>query len=117
MQHREPEIVFLSEGLAKTYRTGEVEVQALRGVDLTIFEGELIVLLGPSGSGKSTLLNIMGGLDSATTGGLLPGLEVIVHPSDRITEGARITRRPQSTPGLVGQSPDAARPGTLASGR
>ena len=55
-------------GLTKTYHTGEVEVQALRGVDLDLYEGELVVLLGPSGSGKSTLLNILGGLDSATAG-------------------------------------------------
>jgi putative ABC transport system ATP-binding protein len=55
-------------GLTKVYRTGEVEVQALRGVDLDLFEGELVVLLGPSGSGKSTLLNILGGLDIPTRG-------------------------------------------------
>jgi putative ABC transport system ATP-binding protein len=54
--------------LSKVYRTGEVEVQALRGVDLELATGELVVLLGPSGSGKSTLLNILGGLDSATSG-------------------------------------------------
>ncbi|HEX9208401.1 MAG TPA: ABC transporter ATP-binding protein [Steroidobacteraceae bacterium] len=55
-------------GLTKTYRTGEVEVHALRGIDLELGTGELVVLLGPSGSGKSTLLNILGGLDSATSG-------------------------------------------------
>jgi putative ABC transport system ATP-binding protein len=55
-------------GLTKVYAMGEVEVHALRGVDLDIAEGELVVLLGPSGSGKSTLLNIMGGLDTATSG-------------------------------------------------
>ena len=54
--------------MTKVYRTGEVEVQALRGVDLDLPPGEMIVLLGPSGSGKSTLLNILGGLDSATAG-------------------------------------------------
>jgi putative ABC transport system ATP-binding protein len=47
---------------------GEVEVHALRGVDLELFRGELVVLLGPSGSGKSTLLNILGGLDTASAG-------------------------------------------------
>ncbi len=47
---------------------GEVEVHALRGVDLDLFAGELVVLLGPSGSGKSTLLNILGGLDTASAG-------------------------------------------------
>ncbi|HJV61377.1 MAG TPA: ABC transporter ATP-binding protein [Albitalea sp.] len=60
--------VFRARGLAKTYRTGEVEVQALRDVDLEIARGEFIVLLGPSGSGKSTLLNILGGLDVPTAG-------------------------------------------------
>jgi putative ABC transport system ATP-binding protein len=55
-------------GLTKTYRSGAVEVQALRGVDLSIVPGEFIVLLGPSGSGKSTLLNILGGLDMPSSG-------------------------------------------------
>jgi putative ABC transport system ATP-binding protein len=55
-------------GLTKVYRTGEVEVHALRGLDLVLETGELVVLLGPSGSGKSTLLNILGGLDTASGG-------------------------------------------------
>jgi putative ABC transport system ATP-binding protein len=55
-------------GLTKIYRTGEIEVQALRGVDIDLFDAELVVLLGPSGSGKSTLLNILGGLDTPTSG-------------------------------------------------
>jgi putative ABC transport system ATP-binding protein len=54
--------------LRKTYGEGEAAVHALRGVDLTIEEGELVVLLGPSGSGKSTLLNVLGGLDRPTAG-------------------------------------------------
>jgi putative ABC transport system ATP-binding protein len=57
-------------GLTRTYRTGEVVVHALRGVDLDLYEGELVVMLGPSGSGKSTLLNILGGLDLPTEGSL-----------------------------------------------
>jgi len=61
-------VVFHAEGLTKTYQMGEVQVHALRGVDLDLYNGELVVLLGPSGSGKSTLLNILGGLDSATSG-------------------------------------------------
>jgi len=60
--------VFRARGLAKVYRTGEVEVQALRDVDLDVGRGEFIVLLGPSGSGKSTLLNILGGLDLPSAG-------------------------------------------------
>ncbi len=62
--------IFRARGLTKVYRTGEVEVFALRGVDLDLAEGEMAVMLGPSGSGKSTLLNIMGGLDTATSGTL-----------------------------------------------
>jgi putative ABC transport system ATP-binding protein len=54
--------------LTKIYRTGEVEVHALRGANLDLYEAELVVILGPSGSGKSTLLNIIGGLDTATSG-------------------------------------------------
>jgi putative ABC transport system ATP-binding protein len=60
--------VFEARGLSKIYVMGEVEVHALRQVDLDIYEGEFVVLLGPSGSGKSTLLNILGGLDSASAG-------------------------------------------------
>ena len=60
--------VYLTRGLTKVYRTGGVEVHALRGVDLEAFAGEVIALLGPSGSGKSTLLNILGGLDRPTQG-------------------------------------------------
>ncbi|AXS41387.1 ABC transporter ATP-binding protein [Breoghania sp. L-A4] len=55
-------------GLTKVYGTGDLAVWALRGVDLELYEGELIVLLGPSGSGKSTLLNIIGGLDRPSDG-------------------------------------------------
>jgi putative ABC transport system ATP-binding protein len=63
--------IFTAQQLTKVYAAGEVEVRALAGVDLDIWAGELVVLLGPSGSGKSTLLNIMGGLDHATSGRLL----------------------------------------------
>jgi putative ABC transport system ATP-binding protein len=55
-------------GLTKTYRSGDLEIHALRGVDLELGAGELVVLLGPSGSGKSTLLNILGGLDQPSAG-------------------------------------------------
>jgi putative ABC transport system ATP-binding protein len=64
-------VVFHTHGLTKVYRNGPIEVHALRGIDLDIFESEVIVLLGPSGSGKSTLLNIIGGLDTPTAGEVL----------------------------------------------
>jgi putative ABC transport system ATP-binding protein len=68
MRSEAPAQVFRARALTKTYRVGDVEIAALRAVDLEIFEGEFIVLLGPSGSGKSTLLNILGGLDTPTSG-------------------------------------------------
>ena len=58
----------VARGLTKVYRTGDVEIHALRGADFELDPGELVVLLGPSGSGKSTLLNILGGLDTPTAG-------------------------------------------------
>lgn len=62
------ETVFEARGITKVYDMGETQVHALRGIDLELYSGELVVLLGPSGSGKSTLLNILGGLDTATEG-------------------------------------------------
>ena len=64
----EAEAVFQIHNVSKVYRMGDVEVHALRGVDLDLYAGELVVLLGASGSGKSTLLNILGGLDVPTSG-------------------------------------------------
>nr|XP_061811857.1 lipoprotein-releasing system ATP-binding protein LolD-like [Nerophis lumbriciformis] len=61
-------VVLCVEDLTKVYRMGEVDVNALRGVSVSLEESELMVLLGASGSGKSTLLNIIGGLDVPTTG-------------------------------------------------
>jgi putative ABC transport system ATP-binding protein len=63
-----PDTIFEARGLTKIYRSGELAVHALAGVDLDLFAGEMVVLLGPSGSGKSTLLNILGGLDRPTSG-------------------------------------------------
>ena len=74
--------VFFARGITKTYRAGEVEVQALRDVDLDVRRGEFVVLLGPSGSGKSTLLNILGGLDVPTRGELRFDDHVLSGASD-----------------------------------
>jgi putative ABC transport system ATP-binding protein len=62
------QVVFRTKGLTKTYRSGQLEVHALRGIDFQAVRGEFVVILGPSGSGKSTFLNIVGGLDTATAG-------------------------------------------------
>lgn len=61
-------IVFSTRKLTKTYRVGDIDIRALRGIDLDLYAGEFVVMLGPSGSGKSTLLNILGGLDVPTGG-------------------------------------------------
>lgn len=67
--HRDP--IFSARDLEKTYGEGSTAVHALAGVNLDLYEGELVVLLGPSGSGKSTLLNNLGGLDAPTSGSLV----------------------------------------------
>jgi putative ABC transport system ATP-binding protein len=78
--------VFTARGLAKTYHMGENEIHALRGLDLDVRAGELIVMLGPSGSGKSTLLNILGGLDSPTAGTLFfRDLDLAAADEDALT--------------------------------
>ena len=68
MQPAIGQLAFRTKELTKTYGSGAAAVHALRGVDIEIPAGEMVVLLGPSGSGKSTLLNILGGLDDATSG-------------------------------------------------
>lgn len=75
--------IFEVSGLTKIYRTGEVEVRALNGVNLSLKQGEMAVLLGPSGSGKSTLLNIIGGLDRPTSGSVRFKGEELSGASDR----------------------------------
>lgn len=74
--------IFSARGLTKIYQMGEVQVPALLGIDLQLYAGELIVLLGPSGSGKSTLLNILGGLDIPTTGSVFFLDHDIVHSTE-----------------------------------
>jgi putative ABC transport system ATP-binding protein len=63
--------VFHAHEITKVYHMGEVEVHALRGITVDLYDGEFLVLLGPSGSGKSTLLNILGGLDVPTSGSVV----------------------------------------------
>src|SRR5215467_2822393 len=92
------EKVFAAQALTKTYGSGEVKVHALRGLDLDIWLGEVVVLLGPSGSGKSTLLNIMGGLDHATSG------RVLFHGTDLTgLDDRRLTRYRRDHVGFVFQ--------------
>jgi putative ABC transport system ATP-binding protein len=76
------DIAIHATALVKTYRMGEVEVQALRGVDFDLRRRELVVLLGPSGSGKSTLLNLLGGLDVPTSGTLAYAGHDFSHPTE-----------------------------------
>ncbi len=78
-----PEAVFQARGVTKVYRSGDVEVQALRGLDIDLYDGELAVLLGPSGSGKSTLLNILGGLDGPSAGSVRFRDHDLANASDR----------------------------------
>jgi putative ABC transport system ATP-binding protein len=79
----ERQVVFRARGLTKVYRMGDVEVHALRGVDVDLYEGEFVVLLGPSGSGKSTLLNILGGLDTPSGGEVICRGRNLVRAGDR----------------------------------
>src|SRR5215831_912837 len=69
--------------LRKTYRVGSVEVEALRGVDLQLREGELAAVMGPSGSGKSTLMHLLGGMAQPTSGSVVIDGEDIAKLNDR----------------------------------
>lgn len=75
--------VFRTERVTRVYRTGSVEVWALRGVDLSLTDGEMVVLLGASGSGKSTLVNILGGLDLPSSGRVFFRGQELTQASDR----------------------------------
>ena len=90
--------VFRAQGLTKTYHMGDVQVRALRGVDLALERGELVVVLGPSGSGKSTLLNILGGLDVPSSGQVFYGGEDLSRADD-----AALTRFRREHVGFVFQ--------------
>ena len=84
-------VVFEARGITKVYAMGDVEVHALRGIDVSLHESEFIVLLGPSGSGKSTLLNILGGLDVPTAG-------TVVYRGRDLTAGRRERTHPLPAP-------------------
>ncbi|MEM7280154.1 MAG: ABC transporter ATP-binding protein [Pseudomonadota bacterium] len=91
-------VALQAEGLTKIYQSGEVEVVALNNVDLGLYSGEMIVLLGPSGSGKSTLLNILGGLDTPTRG------KVFFHDEEiTATDDETLTRYRRDYVGFVFQ--------------
>ncbi len=78
--------------LIKVYRLGKVEVQALRGLNMSVKEGEVVSIIGPSGSGKTTLLNVVGGLDQATAGSVVVGnLEVTAIPTSQLIDYRRQT--------------------------
>ena len=72
------DILMKAENISKLYQMGELEVVAVKKVDLEIYKGEFVVILGPSGSGKSTLLNILGGMDTPTDGNVFMGGENII---------------------------------------
>ena len=74
------------QNVTKTYQMGEVQVHALNGLDLSIQEGEFVVIVGPSGSGKTTTLNLIGGLDTPTSGELLvAGTDIAGYDQDALT--------------------------------
>lgn len=80
----ERQVLMKLERITKTYDMGEIKVEALKETSLEIFSGEMLVILGPSGSGKSTLLNIMGGMDSPTSGQVLFGTQNITRGGEDV---------------------------------
>lgn len=74
------------EGVTKLYRMGEVEIHAVDGIDFEIEKGEFVVIVGPSGAGKTTVLNILGGMDSASTGKVLvDGQDIARYTQKKLT--------------------------------
>ena len=97
-ESQDDDLIFKAQGLTKVYRMGDVEVHALRGINLQLRKGEFVVMLGPSGSGKSTLLNILGGLDVPSSG------QMWYHGEDLTQAGdARLTRFRREHVGFVFQ--------------
>lgn len=94
----EPQPLISVRGLTKIYRMGEVDVHALRGVDLTVERGEFVAIVGPSGSGKSTLFYVLGGLTPATSGSVV----INGHDLAKMNDGAR-TRIRRELVGFVFQ--------------
>lgn len=90
MEKEKAAVALAARNLTKVYRMGAIEVHALRGADVDLYKGELVVLLGPSGSGKSTLLNILGGLDNPTSG--------IVRFGDELLAMRTLTQSLQAQP-------------------
>ena len=77
------------ENITKVYRMGEVEIRAVDGIDFAIKKGEFVVIVGPSGAGKTTVLNILGGMDTATTGRITVDGEDITGYNERQLTGYR----------------------------
>lgn len=93
-----PSVTLKAQGLTKRYQTGDVQITALQAVDLELYAGEMVVLLGASGSGKSTLLNLLGGLDSASEGQIFFHQQELTQFSDKA-----LTRYRRDSVGFVFQ--------------
>ena len=92
---REPFILF--ENVVKVYKMGEVEIRAVDGADFTIDKGEFTVIVGPSGAGKTTILNMLGGMDSSTSGRILvDGRDVSSSSARKLTSTPRPSLPPRA---------------------